>query len=391
MATSHRLVASPWVRALGITVMLFANAGCDDDDSTSDPTDAGTSLDGSAQPDPDAAPKPDPDAASPPDPDGAPPPVPDLGPPDPEPGNAELTGLVEAASVVDTPFDATPDPDGEIVYFVAVAGEEHETSALWRADGETVTMLVDGFTTPMNVVTSFDGDTLFVADAGDEIEDDDEDEDVPSGVVFAVSSDGGDKAAIESTRAYEPRGLAIADEGGEEVLYFTGVDPADGEPGVFKTLPGGGAVSVKAKGAPLVEPSGIAVSAAGVVYVADVFGEDGFGTILRIADDAAQTFVAPIAVGYPAGIALAQSDLFLLVSGLDPVEGTAVVYRIDVTDGMVERFDAGISHNTESAGVHRAHNTDRFAWANADGADEEGDGGGTVYLIGTTADPLDED
>ena len=312
-----------------------------------------------------------------------------MGAPD-EPGNAELTGLVEAASVVDTPFDATPDPDGEHVYFIAVAGEEHETAALWKADG-ALTMLADGFATPMNVLTSFDGATIFVADAGAELDDDEGDDETPSGVVWTVPAEGGDKAAIESTRAYEPRGLAMADEAGEAVLYFTGVDPADGEPGVFQVLPAGGAVAVKAKGAPFVEPSGIAVDSAGQVYVADVFGEDGFGTILRVADDAAETFVAPIAVGYPAGIALSESDMFLLVSGLDPVEGTAVVYRIDVTDGMVERFDAGISQNTESAGVHRAHNTDRFAWANADGADEEGDGGGTVYLIGTAAHPLDED
>lgn len=388
MANDDRLVESQLLRRLSILAVLFALSACDDDDSTSDITDTGPAADGAL--DPDGAQPPDPDGdivdrdGATDDPDGDP----------PDPGNGELTGLVEVASTVDTPFDATPGPDGERVYFIAVAGDEQATSALWRADTDGLTMLTSGFTTPLNVITSFDGDTVFVADAGDEAPADGDDDDAdtePAGVVFRVPADGGDKAAIESTRGYEPRALAMGDEGGEPVLYFTGLDPADEMPGVFETAPAGGAVSVKAKGAPFDDPSGIAVAASGDIYVADVLGEDGFGTIIRITGGVAETFVAPIAVGYPAGIALSASDMYLLVSGLDPAEGGAVVYRIEVTTGMVERFDAGISQNTESAGVHRAHNTDRFAWANADGPNEAGDGGGTVYLIGTAAHPLDED
>jgi hypothetical protein len=40
----------------------------------------------------------------------------------------------------------------------------------------------------------------------------------------------------------------------------------------------------------------------------------------------------------------------------------------------------GVDSNTESAGLHRAHDADRFAWA----------GSNTVFVIGTTAQPLNQ-
>jgi hypothetical protein len=144
-----------------------------------------------------------------------------------------------------------------------------------------------------------------------------------------------------------------------------------------------------ATGAPLNDPSGVATTKAGVTYVADTLAADGSAAILKIENGKVETLSEGIRVGYPAGIALSADDRYLLVSALQPEIASAVVYRIDLATGDASEFSSGISANTESAGVHRAHNADRYAWANSDDPDGDGSGGGTVFLIGTKANPLD--
>jgi hypothetical protein len=91
--------------------------------------------------------------------------------------------------------------------------------------------------------------------------------------------------------------------------------------------------------------------------------------------------VENLRVGYPAGIALSMNRGFLLVSGLDPLGASAVVFRINLADKSIQPMTQGIEGNTESAGVHRAHSADVFAWANSDAPGPDGAGGGTVYLL----------
>ena len=303
-------------------------------------------------------------------------------------GSGELTGLAAVGKGVYSPFDATPGPDGEKVYFTATlpaaSDEEDPVGALFSVEaGGEPKLLAKGFVSPISVVVSTDGSQVFVADAGT----DDAEQSGSDGVIYVVAAGGGDASEVSGTRGYFPRSLDLVREDDVDVLYFTGTD-ASGVSGVYKIGAGGGKSSVVKSGDPISDPSGIAVSAAGPIYFADTLSGDGESQILALDGDKLEPLADGIRLGYPAGIALTKDEKYLLVSGLQPQINSAVVYRIELATKEVSEFSSGIAENSESAGVHRAHNVDRYAWANSDEPDADGNGGGTVYLIGTKAAPL---
>jgi DNA-binding beta-propeller fold protein YncE len=145
-----------------------------------------------------------------------------------------------------------------------------------------------------------------------------------------------------------------------------------------------GELEVIYEGPDLREPSGVAVTGDGEVYVIDTIGADAGAALVKVGDGAVTVVTPGLLVGYPAGIALTQDEGFMLVSGIKAEVGSAQVYRIDLADPSLDNaeiIDAGISQNTESAGLHRAHAVDNYAWSNADAR-------GTVYLLGTKAKAL---
>ncbi len=292
-------------------------------------------------------------------------------------GNGEITGLREVGTQVSAPFDATPSPDASTVYFVALKGDG-VGAALFSvpAAGGAATEVADGFVAPFSLVSSLDGSTIYVADLGA----DDETTNRAGGVIYRVTVSTGDVTALAETAGYQARGLDLVDAAGTETLYFSGVRPSTGMPGVFEMPTGTGTVSEVATGGLFGDPSGVAVTSGGTVYVADTVLGTSSG-ILVVTGAETSNFVQDLRVGYPAGIALSADESHLLVSGLDPVANSAVVYRITLADKTVEQVNMGIEQNSESAGVHRAHDADQYAWANADSP-------GTVYLIGTSASPL---
>jgi hypothetical protein len=81
-------------------------------------------------------------------------------------------------------------------------------------------------------------------------------------------------------------------------------------------------------------------------------------------------------VGHPAGIALSNDEKTIFVSGFDPTKGTDVVFTVDAVSRAVGQFTDAIAELSESAGLHRARNTDVFAWA-----DGHANGTGTVYVL----------
>ncbi|MBI4819702.1 MAG: hypothetical protein HY791_25740 [Deltaproteobacteria bacterium] len=293
------------------------------------------------------------------------------------PGAGEISGVKAVGEMLPSPLDAVPSPDGTKVYFTAFSSSRIGSVYSVGQDGMGQTELATGLAAPESIVVSRDDTKLFVADTMVEVPTD------ALGVIYSLSTGGGALSEMASTRGYRPRSLDLAEPADAEVLYFTGTDPADGADGIFKIPAAGGSVTIVAKGSPLWAPSGVAVASNGTVYVAVT---DGMPGIYRVSGATVEPFVVPMNLGYPAGIALTQSQSHLLVSGLTAAK-TAVVYRVRLDDKQIEPIDSGISQNTESGGVHRAHGVDRYAWADCDDV-RPGGRGGTVYLLGTQASPL---
>jgi len=185
-----------------------------------------------------------------------------------------------------------------------------------------------------------------------------------------LSTSGGSPTALAGADGYKAKSLDIA----YGTLYFTGTDP-NGNPGAFSIALAGGSPTVLAT-SPLVDPSGITADKNGVVYVVDTIGDSNHAQVVSISKGVATVILPGIGCGYPAGIALAQDESAILVSGLEPNAGTDIVYRLDLGSKSVTTVSQGIDTFNESAGLHRAHGTDVYAWA-----DSRANGGGTVFLL----------
>lgn len=305
-------------------------------------------------------------------------------------GSAEVTGVRALASGLIAPMDSTPDPEGNRVFFTAMAGPRSADSfdaaaagvvMVTNKSGAAPSMLASGFTAPVQVIMSIDGDTTFVADPAAQFAGAMPQDEPMFGAVFSVPSAGGNKSEVAGTRGYRPRGLDVQLVDGDEWLYFVGVDPADGDAGVFRVKIAGGSVETIKKGEPFGSPQCLAVTKTGDVYVTDSGDRLREGSILKVVDGAVSVIAEQVRMATPAGVALSEDEKFLLVSAIrsEAQGGTAVVLRIDLATNTVGLFDDGISSNTNSAGLHRAHKADAFTWA---------DSGGTVYLVGTKKNPL---
>jgi hypothetical protein len=289
-----------------------------------------------------------------------------------------MTASATAGTSFTLPLDAALSPDGKTAYFIA-----HDPAtgdpALFKADAPSTaapTTLVAGdpLAAPFGLDVSSNGMSLVVTDTGvDDATTGDR------GAIFNEPVGGGAPTIIAGTAGYQPKGIAVAVEAMVDQIYFTGKDKADGQPGVFKIPLAGGAVTVVAKGAPFVDPSGLAVGSGGVLYVADTSGSsETFAAVLKVSGSTVTSLLADLKLGYPAGLALSQDESTLLISALDKVTGTDAVIRYAVAGaGMPEYVVAGgIDQYSESAGLKRARNVDTFIWA-----DSAANSGGTVYVI----------
>lgn len=271
-----------------------------------------------------------------------------------------------------SPFDATPDPDGQTVYFTAISATG-EAGVFKAPCNGTITTLAAGdpFVAPFNIATSTEGNEVYVADAAAEDAND------RKGAIFRIASGGGAPAAIAGTEGTIPRGLEVRAEGGADEIWFTGVDPSDGLRGVFKIAPAGGALEVVAKGPPFRDPGGIALTADGTAYVVDTDAADNrLSTLFEVKGDVPLALLSGLEVGFPAGVAVTSDNQSVIVSGIDAVTQTDAVFFVSVATQDVVSFTTGISAFTESAGLHRAKNADVFAWA-----DSSAQGSGTVYVL----------
>jgi len=194
--------------------------------------------------------------------------------------------------------------------------------------------------------------------------------------MLSFASGGGRPGA--SAIGYAPRAVTVADSG---EIYFSGVDPESGEPGVFELS--GDVVEAMYVGAPLVDPSGIAVFGDGRLLVADTSFSDGDdsaigsrGAVVLIDGGDATLFASGFETGYPAGLALTRDDEVLIVSG-QGADSSNLVFLFDTNEPESEpKIETGFaSEQWSSGGLHRRHGQNRFAWCDKTAQ------GGTIYTI----------
>ncbi len=204
--------------------------------------------------------------------------------------------------------------------------------------------------------------------------------DPQAGQIFVLPVDGGTLSALRGTEGTAPRGMDVVSEGGQDMLYFTGRSPGDGQPAVFKRLAtGDGAPALIVKGAPLVEPDGIARTQTGALFVADRSAAGGgFGGVFKIEGTAVTSVVERACLGTPAGIALTKDEAVLLISALQPDRASDQVLLVNLSTLQTGSITSGIAQNQHAGGVHRARNSNIFSWA-----DSSAGGRGYVYRIGT--------
>lgn len=298
------------------------------------------------------------------------PPGPPAGPP--------ITSVSAIATTSETfwsPFDGTPSPNADKIYFTALTEDSAPAVFMVNATGGAPTKLHSGdpLEAPFSLVSSLDGNTLYLADASADGETE------VRGRIFSMPAGGGTPTSLSASEGTRPRSLDLVEENGAEVLYFTGRD-AQGRPAVFRLEVAGGSATVVHAGAPLSDPSGLAVANNGTIYVADSQADGGDGAVVKLESGNATVIAGQMALGFPAGIALELDGSALYVSGFEPDKATSMVYRVTLADNSVVTFDDGISQNIESAGLHRAHAANVYAWANADGKKNK-PAGGAVYVL----------
>ena len=275
-----------------------------------------------------------------------------------------MVGTISPAAMVSTPLDATPDPDGKTIYFTAISPIDGPGVFSVAASGGNVTKVYAGdpFVSPFGIAITGDGKTLYIADSGATNASD-------TGSVWVLPVGGGMPTALSGPDGFKPKSVEVS---GSD-LYFTGIDPMSGSAGGYKVPTAGGMVSVVANG--LSDPSGITVDAKGTAYIVDTIGSGNQAQVISASNGTGTLLIDAIGVGYPAGIALAQDESAILVSGLDPQKGTDVVYRFEISAKALTKNDKGIDTFNESAGLHRAKNQDIYAWADSRA------NGGTVFVL----------
>lgn len=270
------------------------------------------------------------------------------------------------------PMDAAPSPDGATTYFVSGStngGAVFKTSA---TAGSTATMLSDQppIGAPLGIAVSSDGTKLYLADPAALTATD-------NGAILVEPVAGGTATLLNETVDFAPRAVSVAKVGGADVIVFIGTSKtanAGGtfDDGVFKDA--SGTVSAVVTGG---NPAAVAAANDGSIYILDQSG-----AITKVAAGATTATALPASttaiksINGAAGLDLSFDQSALLVSGLDAA-GKEAVFRVTIATGAITQLTlAPVLVGAEPAGLHRAFNSDTFAFVDS-GANTSG----TIYLL----------
>jgi sugar lactone lactonase YvrE len=266
-------------------------------------------------------------------------------------------------------FDATLSNDGAIVYFTGVGPNGVGVFSAPTSGGAPQEIAAGAaFGAPFGIALSTDGKKLFVADPGAS------GTALDGGRILTVDPEQGTVTPVAGTEDALPRGLEVGQANGKDQLYFTGT--VKGVAGIYKIPAAGGTITTLAQG--MDDPSGIAVTKAGTVYLIDTTGSPTrHASVLTFDGNALTTFYPEIAVGYPAGIALSHDEKTLIISTLEPKKGASSLLLLDILSKEPTRFpgDASLDGLSEPGGLHRARDQQQLAWVSYNPK------GGSVLLV----------
>jgi DNA-binding beta-propeller fold protein YncE len=289
-----------------------------------------------------------------------------------------------------TPLDATPDLEGNVIYFTATGPQGQGVFRVPASGGEGVEIKTGApFVAPRGLAMATNGQQIYVTDPQAA-------NGVKVGQIFVQPSgfpplSGGAPTPLRGTEGTGARGLEVVKENGADMIYFTGNDPSDGRPAVFKiSASGSSAPTIVAKDPQFILPDGVTVTKSGVVYVTDQ-GSAGAkqGCVFRVEGARITKIANNIHMGDPAGVALTADDAVLMVSALDRTQGTSQVLLIDLASLQTGLVTKVIEANKASGGLHRAYNNPKvFAWIDvkrgvgkSSAASSPTDGNGVIFLI----------
>jgi len=266
-----------------------------------------------------------------------------------------------------SPMDAVSSPDGQKFFFSGYTDEAAPRPAIFSvaASGGSVDTLVAGppLEHPAGLLMSADGSTLYVADIGTHAgESGDDGAESTQSVMYTLSADGGALAPLAADGIAEASGMALGADG--ETLYITGFN-ASGQPGLFTLSASGGSASEILVGAPLESPSGIYVDGDNVAWVMDHNPSRGPGGSLSAitTDGQATEVVAGLDLAHPGGVSLVAGG------------GTAVIPNIN-EDGAGQLTSVNIDSGEQTVlsspmkapgGIRTARQAGVFAIADTEG------------------------
>ncbi len=264
-----------------------------------------------------------------------------------------------------TPLDATPNPAGDMIYFTAhtINGKSKGVFAVAASGGKAEPLFVGApFAAPAGIAMSLDGSQIYVADAA------------ANGILSVYANGSGGPSFVPGTQGTSPRNIDVVNEQAQMTMYFTGRDPNDGQPALFKISVGGAAQPVVVyKGAPLTDPDGVAVAPDGTIYVSDHAAVD---KVFKLSGSTISILVDNLRIGNPGGIALTSDGSTLLVSSFQTNSKYDQVLVVNTATGATSIVTDVVGKNKNAGGIHRAHNANVFAWS-----DLTAGGTGRVYRV----------
>lgn len=255
------------------------------------------------------------------------------------------------------PMDAVANLDGTEFYFTAI--DDLSQPALFktaaRAGASAEVMAAgDPLESPIGLVLSCDGETLYAADIGGEI-----------GGVLSIPTTGGTLADLAVTGIVRPGGLAIGPDC--KTLYATGRTD-DGLPALFAIATTGGAASPVWIGEPLVSPTGLHVDADGVAWVMDhrAPGANGEGVLFAIPADgsSASEVISDLRMGTFGGVSLTAGGGVAVMPTLD-AQGNGQLTSVVIETGEMKQLATPAL--SDPAGLRTARKAAVFAVVDSEG------------------------
>ncbi len=262
-----------------------------------------------------------------------------------------------------SPTDAVASPDGKTFYFAAYDDQkEPAIFSVSSTPGSTAEVLAIGapLGSPMGLVLSCDGATLYIADLAASNADN-----TQIGGVLALPTSGGAVTDLGSGIA-RPAGLAMGSDC--KTLHVTGLT-ADGLPGLFRLSTEGGSASPVFTGEPLVSPTGLHVDGDGVAWVMDhrAAGAAGEGVLWAIPADGsrADEVASDLRMGTPGGVSLTAGGGTAVMPTRDR-EGNAQLTTVNIATG--ETLQLAAPDMIDPAGLRTARKAGVFAVVDSEGS-----------------------